>query len=295
MNDMWGALSSPGELFLNNVDIPKLKKPIDSNDDREEALGNASMPAIAAAAEDKDYFMTLTETYFVFSEGVNRAHAWFTGCPCHDYIWMSDQRAEAEQTQFEAETACTACWRLGRRGSELARGYARKLCEDVMVANSKRLQRRLRVLDSDRRIGLLHSLERMQRGWTEEIADKLLYWEHLPMLLLGVWPKDDQSQVIAGRCLSELNLSVAQGTSDTPCGAPQGVPGTPVPASRPAAARWHTKHRRTHGMVQTPPWGAAAGRAPPHGTCVCVCVRVCVCARAHASVRACLRARQWGS
>ena len=213
MNDMWGTLSSTGEICLGNVDIEELKKPIDSNDDREEALDNASMNAIAVAAEDKDYYMTLTEAYFVFSQSVNRAHAWFTGCPCHDHIWMSDQSPEAKQAQFEAETGCKGCWRRGRRGSELARGYARKICQDVMGANSNRLQRRLRVLDPDRRIGLFHSLERMKRSWTEEIAAKLLYWERLPTLVLGVWPHDDQSQVIASRCVSEWNSLVDNGTS----------------------------------------------------------------------------------
>ena len=60
MSDMWGSLSSSGEFFLANVDIAELKKPIDSNDDREEALDNASMAAIAAAAADKDFFMIQT-------------------------------------------------------------------------------------------------------------------------------------------------------------------------------------------------------------------------------------------
>ena len=215
MSDMWGSLSSSGEFFLANVDIAELKKPIDSNDDREEALDNASMAAIAAAAADKDFFMTLTEAYFVFSQSVNRGHAWLTGCPCHDHIWMSDESAEAKQLQFEAETGCKGCWRRGRRGSELARGYARKICTDVMGANSKRLQRRLRLLDPDRRSGLLHSLERMKRTWAEEIADKLHYWECLPTLLLGVWPNDDQSQAIAERCVSEWNACVEKGTADT--------------------------------------------------------------------------------
>ena len=66
MNDMWGALSSSGALCFNNVDIAELKINIDFNDDREEALDHASMSAIASAAEDKAYFMTLTEAYFCF-------------------------------------------------------------------------------------------------------------------------------------------------------------------------------------------------------------------------------------
>ena len=44
----------------------RLKKPIDSNDDREEALDNESMEATAAAAVDRDLFMTLAE-FFLFS------------------------------------------------------------------------------------------------------------------------------------------------------------------------------------------------------------------------------------
>ena len=123
MHAMWTKLSEGCMFFLDTLDVAQLKRPVDTSDDREVALDNKALDAIAEAVGDRDFFACETEAFKIFSSAMSDCHRWLTGCPCHDHIWSrEDWSAGRQQQEFEKETGCKRCWRRGRRGSELARG-----------------------------------------------------------------------------------------------------------------------------------------------------------------------------
>ena len=85
-----------------------------------------------------------------------------------------------------------------RRGSDLARGYWKQACRNIQHVDSDLLQQRLTLLCADDRADLLANLASCLSGTSAELFAKWSYWGEVPHLMLGLWPADEGSMVVAG-------------------------------------------------------------------------------------------------
>lgn len=197
---------------LSQVDVAELKKPFSEADGRNSILDNAAITGLEVAITNKVSFSAQTESYAVFGSAVNRCHAWLTGCPCHDHIWMSGLSEAKQKELFWSECKCDECWRRGRRLSELARGYVSTWALDVNQCNSAHLQRKLSCVADGKREQLIHMNEKLKTTWVEEITDKMKPAQQFPMVVAGLWPMDDGARTVAQRCVQLWKEIITHGT-----------------------------------------------------------------------------------
>ena len=169
MARMWSRFSPGALILLERLDIAEIRKPISERDGRVTAFDPQALAGIEAAQKDKDLFLALSEAFRCFTKAVNAFHMWLTGCACHDYIWSSNVSLQQKAQMLFDDTGCRSCWRRGRRGSELARGYIQTVIQSVRQCESQLFQFRLSVLPVEHRDKVLHVMAHMKNCWIEEI------------------------------------------------------------------------------------------------------------------------------
>ena len=188
-----------------HFDAEKLKRHPGDSDSTTEAIDPACLACVTKSRDEQLDLAALCEAYSVLADTCGEVAGWWTGCPCHDYIWTQNITPRAKILLFRAETRnkCHECWRRGRRANELARGYWRTLIRRVQDADSRLMQERLAMLSAEARATLSQTFRSMKADLCEELFAKWCYWDEFPHCTLGIWPKDSESQGFAKKCLEK--------------------------------------------------------------------------------------------
>ena len=215
-------------LFLERFNLQRYQAGIDADADIGEQASEAEREAAIASKKSLNVIAQLQENPFdfavevcmhaTFSHAVGTQCRWFTGCPCHDWLWLdstfSDSRKEMKLQQLIGSKTCA--WR-GRRASELARGRCDIIVRNVRHAlnNSDAFQQLMSQAAPESRARALHGFQLMADMWCEEVAHKFSYWRKLPRLLCGIYPRDAVSQSICQQAVEQYDAAVASGSRHT--------------------------------------------------------------------------------